>query len=83
MCLAAKADDIPGKVVHEVCEKTEGCVVLHWPKPNMPNGLILMYEIKYRLGNEVILEGCNYRPSLKPLNMPTHFIYCMYTASHI
>lgn len=61
MCLAAKADDIPGKVVYEICDKTEGCVVLHWSKPVNPNGLILMYEIKYRLGNEVILAGYDYR----------------------
>ncbi|MED6231465.1 Insulin-like growth factor 1 receptor [Ataeniobius toweri] len=55
---AAKADDIPGKVVYEMCDKTEGCVVLHWPKPVMPNGLILMYEIKYRLGNEAEKHNC-------------------------
>ncbi|KAM4552957.1 insulin-like growth factor 1a receptor [Fundulus diaphanus] len=55
---AAKADDIPGKVVYEMCDKTEGCVVLHWPKPILPNGLILMYEIKYRLGNEPEKHKC-------------------------
>ncbi|XP_043979620.1 insulin-like growth factor 1a receptor [Gambusia affinis] len=55
---AAKADDIPGKVVYEICDKTEGCVVLHWSKPVNPNGLILMYEIKYRLGNEPEKHKC-------------------------
>uniref|UniRef100_A0A3Q3LYY6 Tyrosine-protein kinase receptor n=1 Tax=Mastacembelus armatus TaxID=205130 RepID=A0A3Q3LYY6_9TELE len=49
---AVKADDIPGKVINERNDKIEGCVVLHWPEPVMPNGLILMYEIKYRLGTE-------------------------------
>lgn len=52
-----KADDIPGKVIFERCDKIEGCVVLHWPEPVMPNGLILMYEIKFRLGNEVSWTG--------------------------
>lgn len=47
------ADDIPGKVVYEMKDKMERCVVLHWPEPVMPNGLILMYEIKFRLGSEV------------------------------
>lgn len=47
------ADDIPGKVLYEICDKAEGCVLLHWPEPIMPNGLILMYEIKFRLGTEV------------------------------
>lgn len=47
------ADDIPGKVIYEICDKVEGCVLLHWPEPIMPNGLILMYEIKFRLGTEV------------------------------
>ncbi|KAM4733830.1 insulin-like growth factor 1a receptor isoform 2-T2 [Anableps anableps] len=55
---AAKADDIPGKVVYEMCDKTEGCVMLHWSKPIMPNGLILMYEIKYRLGTEPEKHKC-------------------------
>uniref|UniRef100_A0A3B3BHU6 Tyrosine-protein kinase receptor n=1 Tax=Oryzias melastigma TaxID=30732 RepID=A0A3B3BHU6_ORYME len=53
---ALKADDIPGKVVPDRSDKVEGCVVLHWPEPVMPNGLILMYEVKYRLGNEK--HGC-------------------------
>uniref|UniRef100_UPI0037E90E0C insulin-like growth factor 1a receptor n=1 Tax=Semicossyphus pulcher TaxID=241346 RepID=UPI0037E90E0C len=50
---AVRADDIPGKVIHERSDKVEGCVVLHWPEPVMPNGVILMYEIKFRLGSEV------------------------------
>ncbi|KAM7396670.1 hypothetical protein PAMP_019694 [Pampus punctatissimus] len=55
---ADKADDIPGKVVYERNDKVEGCVVLHWPEPIMPNGLILMYEIKFRLGNENEKQEC-------------------------
>ncbi|XP_026031808.1 insulin-like growth factor 1a receptor [Astatotilapia calliptera] len=55
---AVKADDIPGKVIFERCDKIEGCVVLHWPEPVMPNGLILMYEIKFRLGNEPEKHKC-------------------------
>uniref|UniRef100_A0A3Q0SZM0 Tyrosine-protein kinase receptor n=1 Tax=Amphilophus citrinellus TaxID=61819 RepID=A0A3Q0SZM0_AMPCI len=55
---AVKADDIPGKVIFERSDKVEGCVVLHWPEPVMPNGLILMYEIKFRLGNEPEKHRC-------------------------
>ncbi|XP_044212199.1 insulin-like growth factor 1a receptor [Thunnus albacares] len=54
---ASKADDIPGKVIYEN-DKVEGCVVLHWPEPIMPNGLILTYEIKFRLGNEPEKQEC-------------------------
>nr|XP_046250354.1 insulin-like growth factor 1a receptor [Scatophagus argus] len=55
---AAGADDIPGKVVYERCDTVEGCVVLHWPEPVMPNGLILMYEINFRLGTEPEKHEC-------------------------
>ncbi|KAM3870609.1 insulin-like growth factor 1a receptor [Diretmus argenteus] len=55
---AEKADDIPGKVIYERDEKVEGCVLLHWPEPITPNGLILMYEIKFRLGNEPEKHEC-------------------------
>ncbi|KAK2842226.1 hypothetical protein Q5P01_012426 [Channa striata] len=55
---AAKADDIPGKVTYERSEKVEGCVVLHWQEPIMPNGLILMYEIKFHLGSEPEKHEC-------------------------
>lgn len=47
------ADDIPGKVVSEMMDKMERSVVLHWSEPATPNGLILMYEITFRLGSEV------------------------------
>ncbi|KAF7670294.1 hypothetical protein LDENG_00018690 [Lucifuga dentata] len=55
---ADRADDIPGKVIYERDDKVEGCVLLHWPEPIMPNGLILMYEIKFRLGNEPEKHEC-------------------------
>ncbi|KAM9352509.1 insulin-like growth factor 1a receptor [Symphorus nematophorus] len=55
---AVRADDIPGKVIYERSDKVEGCVVLHWPEPTMPNGLILMYEIKFRLGTEPEKHEC-------------------------
>ncbi len=48
-----KADDIPSTVTQERDEKGIGTVLLRWPEPHHPNGLILMYEIKYRLGTEV------------------------------
>uniref|UniRef100_A0A6Q2Y9P9 Tyrosine-protein kinase receptor n=1 Tax=Esox lucius TaxID=8010 RepID=A0A6Q2Y9P9_ESOLU len=49
---AEKADDIPGRVLQERDEKAEGSVLLRWPHPVKPNGLILMYEIKFRQGTE-------------------------------
>ncbi|CAK6951109.1 insulin-like growth factor 1a receptor [Scomber scombrus] len=55
---ASKADDIPGKVVYEKNEEVEGSVVLHWPEPAKPNGLVLMYEIKFRLGTEPEKPEC-------------------------
>ncbi|XP_056621514.1 insulin-like growth factor 1a receptor [Triplophysa dalaica] len=55
---ADKADDIPGSVSQERDEKAEGTVLLRWPEPHHPNGLILMYEIKYRLGSEPEKHEC-------------------------
>uniref|UniRef100_A0A665W2J6 Insulin-like growth factor 1 receptor n=1 Tax=Echeneis naucrates TaxID=173247 RepID=A0A665W2J6_ECHNA len=46
---AEKADDIPGKVTWE---GQEDWVFLRWPEPPHPNGLILMYEIKFKLATE-------------------------------
>ncbi|XP_036211560.1 insulin-like growth factor 1 receptor isoform X1 [Myotis myotis] len=39
------ADDIPGPITWEV--KPDNTIFLKWPEPENPNGLILMYEIKY------------------------------------
>ncbi|XP_068595366.1 insulin-like growth factor 1a receptor [Brachionichthys hirsutus] len=55
---AVGADDIPGKVVYERSDKIKGCVLLHWSEPVMPNGLILMYEIRFRLVNEPEKHEC-------------------------
>uniref|UniRef100_A0A5F8H0Z6 Tyrosine-protein kinase receptor n=1 Tax=Monodelphis domestica TaxID=13616 RepID=A0A5F8H0Z6_MONDO len=42
---AEGADNIPGPVLWE--ERPDNTVHLKWPEPENPNGLILMYEIKY------------------------------------
>uniref|UniRef100_A0A674N6Q1 Tyrosine-protein kinase receptor n=1 Tax=Takifugu rubripes TaxID=31033 RepID=A0A674N6Q1_TAKRU len=55
---AVGADDIPGKVIYERSDKVEGCVLLHWSEPVTPNGLILMYEVKFRPGNEPEKHKC-------------------------
>uniref|UniRef100_A0A8C5D3M6 Tyrosine-protein kinase receptor n=1 Tax=Gouania willdenowi TaxID=441366 RepID=A0A8C5D3M6_GOUWI len=52
---AEKADDIPGKVSWEGKEES---VFLHWAEPPHPNGLILMYEIKFKLGAEPEKHEC-------------------------
>uniref|UniRef100_A0A672YSX6 Tyrosine-protein kinase receptor n=1 Tax=Sphaeramia orbicularis TaxID=375764 RepID=A0A672YSX6_9TELE len=48
---AEKADDIPGLVTWE---GHENWVFLRWPEPPHPNGLILMYEIKFKLKHECV-----------------------------
>uniref|UniRef100_A0A8C7RI70 Tyrosine-protein kinase receptor n=1 Tax=Oncorhynchus mykiss TaxID=8022 RepID=A0A8C7RI70_ONCMY len=55
---ADKADDMPGSVIQERDEKVEGSVLLRWPEPVNPNGLILMYEIKFRQGTEPEKHEC-------------------------
>ncbi|XP_041639602.1 insulin-like growth factor 1 receptor [Cheilinus undulatus] len=52
---AEKADDIPGLVTWE---GHEDWVFLRWPEPRHPNGLILMYEIKFRLAAETEKHEC-------------------------
>ncbi|XP_043101237.1 insulin-like growth factor 1b receptor isoform X2 [Puntigrus tetrazona] len=52
---AERADDIPGSVTWE---HLEGSVFLKWPEPQKPNGLILLYEIQYRLGTEPEKHEC-------------------------
>ncbi|XP_026149381.1 insulin-like growth factor 1 receptor isoform X3 [Mastacembelus armatus] len=52
---AEKADDIPGPVSWE---GHEDWVFLRWPEPPHPNGLILMYEIKFKLGVETEKHEC-------------------------
>ncbi|CAG5851922.1 unnamed protein product [Menidia menidia] len=50
-----KADDIPGPVTWE---GHEDWVFLRWPQPPHPNGLILMYEIKFKLAAETEKHEC-------------------------
>ncbi|XP_076880952.1 insulin-like growth factor 1b receptor isoform X2 [Brachyhypopomus gauderio] len=52
---ADKADDIPG---HVNWERQEEAVILRWPEPSRPNGLILLYEIQFRLGSELEKHEC-------------------------
>ncbi|XP_057186906.1 insulin-like growth factor 1b receptor [Triplophysa rosa] len=52
---AEKADDIPGSVTWEGLDDS---VFLKWPEPHKPNGLILLYEIQYRLGTESEKHEC-------------------------
>ncbi|XP_019935649.1 insulin-like growth factor 1 receptor [Paralichthys olivaceus] len=52
---AEKADDIPGQVT---VEGHEDWVFLRWPEPPHPNGLILMYEIKFKLASETEKHEC-------------------------
>ncbi|KAM4596109.1 insulin-like growth factor 1 receptor isoform 2-T2 [Fundulus diaphanus] len=52
---AEKADDIPGPVNWE---GHEDWVFLRWPEPARPNGLILMYEIKFKLAAEAEKHEC-------------------------
>ncbi|XP_077570106.1 insulin-like growth factor 1b receptor [Stigmatopora nigra] len=52
---AEKSDDIPGSVTWEGHEDS---VILRWPEPSHPNGLILMYEIKFKLGTETEKHEC-------------------------
>ncbi|CDR18953.1 unnamed protein product [Oncorhynchus mykiss] len=50
-----KADDIPGPVIWT---GEDDSVFLRWPEPSSPNALILMYEIKFRLGTESEKHEC-------------------------
>uniref|UniRef100_A0A8C7ZWL0 Tyrosine-protein kinase receptor n=1 Tax=Oryzias sinensis TaxID=183150 RepID=A0A8C7ZWL0_9TELE len=52
---AEKADDVPGPVTWE---GHKDWVFLRWPEPSHPNGLILLYEIKYKLAAESEKHEC-------------------------
>uniref|UniRef100_A0A4W4DND1 Tyrosine-protein kinase receptor n=1 Tax=Electrophorus electricus TaxID=8005 RepID=A0A4W4DND1_ELEEL len=52
---ADKADNIPG---HVSWEDQDDTVILKWPEPARPNGLILLYEIQFRLGSELEKHEC-------------------------
>ncbi|XP_041082104.1 insulin-like growth factor 1a receptor isoform X2 [Polyodon spathula] len=53
---AEKVDDIPGPVTWEKLE--DSSIHLKWTEPLNPNGLILMYEIKYRQNAELEKHEC-------------------------
>ncbi|XP_023669780.2 insulin-like growth factor 1b receptor [Paramormyrops kingsleyae] len=55
---ADKADDIPAPVTWQGGEREDDTVFLKWAEPKRPNGLILMYEIKFRLGAEAEKHEC-------------------------
>ncbi|XP_030622735.1 insulin-like growth factor 1b receptor [Chanos chanos] len=59
---AEKADDIPGAVSWEASKDS---VFLRWPEPVKPNGLVLLYEIKFRLGAEPEKHECVSRKHFK------------------
>lgn len=52
-CCTEGADDIPGPVTWE--PRPENSIFLKWQEPENPNGLILMYEIKY--GSQIEVRG--------------------------
>nr|XP_015198923.1 PREDICTED: insulin-like growth factor 1 receptor [Lepisosteus oculatus] len=60
---ADKADDIPGLVAWEKGE--DDSVLLKWPEPVNPNGLVLMYEIKFRQAAEMEKHECVSRQHYK------------------
>lgn len=43
-----KADDIPGRVTHEIVTAEPPYVWIKWDAPQSPNGLIILYEVFYR-----------------------------------
>ena len=82
-CCAEGADDIPGPVTWE--SRPENSIFLKWPEPENPNGLILMYEIKYGSQIEVSVgrwsipgyasipvDGTGHLPVSRGLNDITH-----------
>ncbi|MBN3310814.1 IGF1R factor, partial [Amia calva] len=62
---ADKSDDIPGPVTWESAE--DSSIHLKWPEPVSPNGLILMYEIKFRQTSEMEKHECVSRQQYKDL----------------
>uniref|UniRef100_H3D2Z2 Tyrosine-protein kinase receptor n=1 Tax=Tetraodon nigroviridis TaxID=99883 RepID=H3D2Z2_TETNG len=52
---AEKADDIPGLLTWE---GHEDWGFLRWPEPRHPNGLVLMYEVKFQLASESEKHEC-------------------------
>uniref|UniRef100_A0A4W3HNK7 Tyrosine-protein kinase receptor n=2 Tax=Callorhinchus milii TaxID=7868 RepID=A0A4W3HNK7_CALMI len=61
---ADKSDNIPGPVIWEAGDD-ENSVYIKWPEPVDPNGLILMYEVKYNRGDNEVQQKCVSRPQYK------------------
>ncbi|XP_058256957.1 insulin-like growth factor 1b receptor [Hemibagrus wyckioides] len=59
---ADKADDIPGPVTWQDLDDS---VIVKWPEPAQPNGLILLYEIQFHLGGELEKHECVSRQHYK------------------
>ncbi|MCI4383283.1 hypothetical protein PGIGA_G00024590 [Pangasianodon gigas] len=59
---ADKADDIPGQVTWQDLDDS---VIVKWPEPAQPNGLILLYEIQFHLGGELERHECVSRQHYK------------------
>ncbi|KAM9460573.1 insulin-like growth factor 1b receptor [Clarias gariepinus] len=59
---ADKADDIPGPVT---CHSSDDSVIVKWPEPAHPNGLILLYEIQFHIGGELEKHTCVSRQQYK------------------
>ncbi|TSL68186.1 Insulin-like growth factor 1 receptor [Bagarius yarrelli] len=57
-----KADDIPGPVTWQDLDDS---VIVKWPEPAQPNGLILLYEIQFHLGGELEKHECVSRQHYK------------------
>ncbi|XP_078388482.1 insulin-like growth factor 1a receptor [Cetorhinus maximus] len=61
---AEKADNIPGLVMWEPGDD-EVSIYLKWPEPPGPNGLILMYEVRYSRGDSEVQQECVSRQQYK------------------
>ncbi|KAL2089632.1 hypothetical protein ACEWY4_014320 [Coilia grayii] len=44
----SKADDITGKVTHEILQEEPEFVYIRWEEPKAPNALIILYEVYYK-----------------------------------
>ncbi|XP_026786253.3 insulin receptor b [Pangasianodon hypophthalmus] len=54
-----KADNILGRVTHEILPEEPEFVYIKWQEPKSPNGLIILYEVNYhRLSDNEELHHC-------------------------
>ncbi|KAI5609833.1 insulin receptor b precursor, partial [Silurus asotus] len=55
----AKADNIVGRVTHEILPEEPEFVYVKWQEPKSPNGMIILYEVNYhRLSDNEELHHC-------------------------